>query len=332
MNPKKTTWDEGHVAVVGAGLVGSGWAIVFARAGLDVKMFDAAPGAAQRALQRIGDRVDDLRDAGLVDDPKRILARITVVETLADAVVGATYIQESVLERVDVKKALMAEIDAVIGPMTLVGSSSSGLAASLYTEEVDCRARCLVAHPVNPPYLVPIVELVPAPWTTAATLASVRSPMERVGQTPVELSREIEGFVLNRLQGVLLMEAWRLVEDGVISADDLDKTVSQGLGLRWSFMGPFETIDLNAPGGVADYAARLGALYRNIAASTTEHRLWDPEIISLVEKQRRAVLPAEELALRAEWRDRRLMALARHKLEMESADRAAAPKANGGQE
>lgn len=332
MNPKKTTWDEGHVAVVGAGLVGSGWAIVFARAGLDVKMFDSAPGAAQRALQRIGDRVDDLRDAGLVDDPKRILARITVVEKLADAVVGATYIQESVLERVDVKKALMAEIDAVIGPMTLVGSSSSGLAASLYTEEVDCRARCLVAHPVNPPYLVPIVELVPAPWTTAATLASVRSLMERVGQTPVELSREIEGFVLNRLQGVLLMEAWRLVEDGVISADDLDKTVSQGLGLRWSFMGPFETIDLNAPGGVADYAARLGALYRNIAASTTEHRLWDPEIISLVEKQRRAVLPAEELALRGEWRDRRLMALARHKLEMESADHAAAPKANGGQE
>jgi L-gulonate 3-dehydrogenase len=332
MKPKKTTWDEGHVAVVGAGLVGSGWAIVFARAGLDVKMFDSAPGAAQRALQRIGDRVDDLHDAGLVDDPKRILARITVVETLADAVVGATYIQESVLERVDVKKALMAEIDAVIGPMTLVGSSSSGLAASLYTEEVDCRARCLVAHPVNPPYLVPIVELVPAPWTTAATLASVRSLMERVGQTPVELSREIEGFVLNRLQGVLLMEAWRLVEDGVISADDLDKTVSQGLGLRWSFMGPFETIDLNAPGGVADYAARLGALYHNIAASTTEHRLWDPEIISLVEKQRRAVLPAEELALRGEWRDRRLMALARHKLEMESADRAAAPKANGGQE
>ena len=331
MSTTKPTWDEGHIAVVGAGLVGSGWAIVFARAGLKVKMFDSAPGAAQRALQRIGDRVDDLRDAGLVNDPKRVLARITVVETFGRAG-GATYIQESVLERVDVKKALMAEIDEVIEPMTLVGSSSSGLAASLYTEEVGCRERCLVAHPVNPPYLAPIVELVPAPWTAAATLASVRSLMERVGQTPIELTREIEGFVLNRLQGVLLMEAWRLVEDGIISADDVDKTVSQGLGLRWSFMGPFETIDLNAPGGVADYAERLGPLYRNIAASTTEHRLWGPEIISMVEKQRRAVLPAEELALRGEWRDRRLMALARHKLEMESADRAAAPKANGGLE
>jgi 3-hydroxyacyl-CoA dehydrogenase len=83
--------------------------------------------------------------------------------------------------------------------------------------------------------------------------------MELVGQTPVELSREIEGFILNRLQGVLLMEAWRLVEAGLASVEDVDRTVSQGLGLRWAFMGPFETIDLNAPGGVADYATRLAA-------------------------------------------------------------------------
>jgi len=245
-------------------------------------------------------------------------------------VAGAAYIQESIFERVDVKKALMAEIDEVVGPTTLVGSSSSGLAASLYTEEVGCRERCLVAHPVNPPYLAPIVELVPAPWTTAATVAAVHALMERVGQTPIELSREIEGFVLNRLQGVLLMEAWRLVEEGIVSADDVDKTVSQGLGLRWSFMGPFETIDLNAPGGVADYAQRLGPLYRNIAASTLEHRLWGPEIISRVEKQRRAMLPADELASRGEWRDRRLMALARHKREMESRERAAAQQSNRG--
>jgi L-gulonate 3-dehydrogenase len=163
-------------------------------------------------------------------------------------------------------------------------------------------------------------------------MASVRLLMELVGQTPIELSREIEGFVLNRLQGVLLMEAWRLVEDGIVNVEDVDKTISQGLGLRWSFMGPFETIDLNAPGGVADYAARLGALYRDIAASTTEHRLWDPEIISRVEQQRRALLPAEDFASRGEWRDRRLMALARHKLKMDSADRAAAQMAGGGQE
>lgn len=329
MNQMGSLWNHGHVAVVGTGLVGSGWAIVFARAGLAVRLFDTAPGASVRALQRIADRLADLRDAGLVEDPERILDRITIADTLADAVIGASYVQESVLERVDVKTALMTDIDAVIGPMTVVGSSSSGLAASLYTAHVACRERCLVAHPVNPPYLAPIVELVPAPWTSAAAMETVLALMAHVGQSPIRLSREIEGFVLNRLQGVLLMEAWRLVEDGIVSADDLDKTVSQGLGLRWAFMGPFETIDLNAPGGVADYAARLGGLYQGIAQSTVEHRRWSSELISKIEAERRALLPAEDLAARAAWRDRRLMALARHKSEMERIDRRAVSEGEG---
>jgi 3-hydroxyacyl-CoA dehydrogenase len=141
--------------------------------------------------------------------------------------------------------------------------------------------------------------------------------MEQVGQKPVTMTREAEGFILNRLQGVLLMEAWRLVEEGLASVEDVDRTVSDGLGLRWSFMGPFETIDLNAPGGVADYAGRLAGLYQRIAASRAEHRAWDGPLISMVEQQRRAVLPADQLGERSAWRDRRLMALARHKQEQD---------------
>ena len=312
-----------RIAVVGAGLVGSGWAIVFARAGLPVALYDSEPGAAERARGIVADRLDDLRDAGLIDDPAAVLARVTVADTLAEALEGAVYVQESVFERVDVKAAVMSEIDAVVGPDTWIGSSSSGLAASLYTGHVDCRARCLVAHPVNPPYLAPIVELVPAPWTAPETVTGVRALMERVGQSPVEMSREAEGFILNRLQGVLLMEAWRLVEQGLATVEDVDKTISQGLGLRWAFMGPFETIDLNAPGGVADYARRLRALYQSIAASTPEHRVWDEALIANVEAQRRAILPAEELPARAAWRDRRLMALARHKRELAACEEAA---------
>ena len=134
------------------------------------------------------------------------------------------------------------------------------------------------------------------------------------------MTREVEGFILNRLQGVLLMEAWRLVEQGLATVEDIDKTVSQGLGLRWAFMGPFETIDLNAPGGIADYANRLGGLYQSIAAATTEHRVWDAALIGKVEAQRREVLPARDLRSREAWRDRRLMALARHKRERDEAD------------
>jgi 3-hydroxyacyl-CoA dehydrogenase len=310
-----------RVAIVGTGLVGSGWAIVFARGGFRVSLYDATPGAAARAHAVIGERLADLHQAGLLRErPATVHERISVADTLAAAVDGVIYVQESVLERVDVKSAVMSELDAVIGPDTWVGSSSSGLAASLYTGHVACRERCLVAHPVNPPYLVPVVELVPAPWTRPETVQRVKALMEQVGQAPVEMTREAEGFILNRLQGVLLMEAWRLVESGLASVEDVDKTVSQGLGLRWAFMGPFETIDLNAPGGVADYAARLGGLYRNIAASTTEHRLWDPELIARVEAERRRVLPGEQLSERSAWRDRRLMALARHKQDMDAAE------------
>jgi len=227
-------------------------------------------------------------------------------------------VQESVLERTDVKRAVFAEIDALLGPDAIVGSSSSGIPASEFTGHVACRARCLVAHPVNPPYLIPVVELVPAPWTAPGTVQRTRALMERVGQAPVEMTREAEGFILNRLQGVLLMEAWRLVEEGLASVADVDRTVSEGLGLRWSFMGPFETIDLNAPGGVADYAARLGPLYQRIAASRAEHRVWDAPLIEAVERQRRAVLPQADLGARSAWRDRRLMALARHKRDAEA--------------
>jgi len=313
--------EVSKVAIIGTGLVGRGWAIVFARAGCQVALYDGQAGAASEARRIIETSLQDLKASGLIGEPEAVLARITPVATLAEALQGAVYAQESVFEKVDVKRRIFSEIDAVIGSQTRVGSSSSGIPASAFTEHVACRARCLVAHPVNPPYLAPIVELVPAPWTEPETVSAVRTLMEAVGQEPVQMTREAEGFLLNRLQAVLLMEAWRLVEAGLASAEDIDRTVKYGLGLRWSFMGPFETIDLNAPGGIADYARRLGPLYQSIAASTTEHEVWDEALIARVEAERRALLPAEQLAERMVWRDRRLMALAQHKRNVEESAR-----------
>jgi 3-hydroxyacyl-CoA dehydrogenase len=308
------------IAIIGTGLVGRGWAIVFARAGCEVALYDTASGAAVKARELIADNVRDLVRHRLIDDADVVLERIAVAEDLAIALDGAVYAQESVFERVDVKRAAFEAIDRIVGPATIVGSSSSGIPASAFTEGLGCSARALVAHPINPPYLAGIVELVPAPWTSASTVATARKLMERVGQAPVELSREIEGFLLNRLQGVLLMEAWSLVEEGYATAADIDNTVKHGLGLRWSFMGPFETIDLNAPNGIADYARRLGPLYASIAGSRTEHRPWSEPLIAELERQRRVVLPAEKLGERSEWRDRRLMALAVHKREQDAND------------
>lgn len=299
--------------VVGAGLIGLGWAIVFARAGVAVRVFDAAPEIRDRAPARLRASLDDMAAHGLVDDVATIAGRVTVVSSLEAAVAEADYVQESVLEQVALKQAVCAEIGRFLRADAVVGSSSSGIPASAFTEAVPKRERFLVAHPVNPPHLVPLVELVPAPWTDPTVVPWLRGVMEGLGQVPIVVNREIEGFILNRLQGALLNEAWALFDGGYATVADIDRTVAHGLGLRWSFMGPFETIDLNAPGGVDDYAQRLSGLYHNVALSRTRPEQWSDELVERVRQERRTILPQDELRQRADWRDRRLMALVAHR-------------------
>jgi len=301
------------VAVVGAGLVGSGWAIVFARAGLDVAVYDNSQVSLDNASKIIATNLKDLKHFDLIDDYSEINTRISIEPLLKNAVEDVFYIQESVFETVDSKRDIFAQLDAVVTPEVIIGSSSSGIPASVFTDHVSCRSRALIAHPVNPPYLVPLVELVPAPWTNPEVVDQTYDFMKSIKQEPIRISREVEGFILNRLQGALLNEAWALFDEGYASIDDIDKTVAYGLGLRWSFMGPFETIDLNAPEGVADYARRLGPLYKAIAESRTDPKAWSRNLVARVEEERRGRLPAIDLQSRRAWRDRRLMALAAHK-------------------
>ncbi|WP_135466128.1 3-hydroxyacyl-CoA dehydrogenase [Crenalkalicoccus roseus] len=302
-----------RVAVVGAGLIGRAWAIVFARAGLAVSLWDKLPGVAEGAMPVIRARLADLRAAGLVGEaPEAIAARIAPVAELGAAVAGAAHVQENGPERLEPKRELFAELDRLCPPEVVLASSTSGIPASAFTATLAGRGRCLVAHPVNPPYLVPLVELVGAPWTEPAVVARTRALMERVGQVPVTAHRETRGFVLNRLQAALLAEAFRLVRDGVMSVEDVDRCVKDGLGLRWSFMGPFETIDLNAPGGVADYAERFGPLMGGITEEQTPFH-YDAATVARVAAERRAALPLERIEERSAWRDRRLMALLAHR-------------------
>ena len=137
--------------------------------------------------------------------------------------------------------------------------------------------------------------------------------MTEVGQVPVVVRRELDGFILNRLQGALLSEAMRLVGEGYVSPEDLDKTVAHGLGLRWSFMGPFATIELNAPGGVADYCARYSGFYRRLAADPPAPSVWDGEHAARVVAALGEPLRQPSATGGWTWRDRRLLALARHK-------------------
>jgi len=302
-----------NIAIVGSGLIGQAWAIVFARAGLDVSMWDGDADALAQAKIIVGQQLQALEGQGLVADAAKARAHVSITASLEDALQNADYVQENLPERLDIKRDIYKTMDDLAKADTILASSTSGIPASAFTESLPGRHRCLVAHPVNPPYLIPVVEICGAPWTDTATIKATRDLMHAVGQKPITVNQEIEGFVLNRLQGALLREAFRLVEQGIVSVQDLDTTVKDGLGLRWSFMGPFETIDLNAPNGLADYCERYGPLYQRMFEQRGDNEPWSDDLIAATEAQRRDSLPADQFSARRRWRDDRLMALIAHK-------------------
>jgi 3-hydroxyacyl-CoA dehydrogenase len=303
------------IAIIGSGLIGRAWAMVFARAGHPVMLYDAAPGAAGQALTLIRAGLEELRGFGLIAESAEIVAkRVSATATLADALKDSDYVQENTAENLDVKRTVYRQMDDLAPAHCILASSTSTIQASRFSEGLKGKQRCIVAHPVNPPHIVPIVEISPAPWTSAEVVAKTRALQEKVGQVAITVNREIEGFILNRLQAALLLEAWQLVKNGYVSVEDLDKCIKDGLGLRWSFMGPFETIDLNAPGGVPDYARRYGAVLKGMMSNVTSDP-WDDALVAKVDGERRKILSQDAHAEREAWRDRRLMALIAHKRE-----------------
>jgi L-gulonate 3-dehydrogenase len=306
-------------AMIGAGLIGRSWAMVFARAGWSVHLYDSDPAQVDAARGRIEAGLREQQASGLADDAAAAAARIAYVTNLEVALADVDWVQESAPENLDVKCQLYPHVDRATPPAAIIASSTSGIKASLFTENLSGRARCLVAHPINPPHLVPVVELCGAPWTSPATVERAREVMHGIGQVPIVVRRELDGFIVNRLQGALLSEALRLVGEGYVSPQDLDKTVQDGLGLRWSFIGPFATIELNAPGGVADYCARYGSIYRAVAANPPAPVVWDAANVDRVASQLES-LTSEARDARMRWRDARLLALRRHKREASDSD------------
>ncbi len=301
------------IAVVGAGLIGRAWAMVFARGGWEVTLWDGVDGVADHARELTAEGLEDLARHGLAANPKGAAARIGVAKSLEDAIAGVDLVQENTPERLDMKRDIFARLDAAAAPNTILASSTSALVTSLYTENLAGRSRCLVAHPVNPPHLVPIVEVCGAPWTSPDVMQRARDIYLSVGQAPIHVKKEVDGFVLNRLQTALLAESFRLVEEGVVTPQDLDETIRNGLGLRWSFMGPFETIELNAPGGINDYCARYGPFFRRIAADQPKAEVWDNGKTAAVSESWGPTLSPETHAAKTRWRDEQLAALAAHK-------------------
>lgn len=303
------------IAIIGSGLIGRAWAISFARAGHEIRLYDQVAGAAETAIAFARDMAAPLEAEGLLEGQSagQLVARIAPAASLQQALDGVVHVQENTPEDLAVKQKVFAELDALAAPETVLASSTSAILPSKFTATLKGRARCLVMHPINPPYLIPAVEIVPAPWTDPAAVEKTRQLAVASGQAPIVMKRELDGFVMNRMQGALLEEAFRLVADGYASVEDVDVGIREGLALRWSFMGPFETIDLNAPSGVKDYCERYQQIYARLFPSMQRRVDWSGDVMRTVEQERRAKLPAADLTKRHQWRDRRLMALTAHK-------------------
>tara|TARA_Y100000994_G_scaffold47799_1_gene37435 strand:- start:258 stop:1193 length:936 start_codon:yes stop_codon:yes gene_type:complete len=300
------------IAVLGAGMIGTSWAAIFAQAGHDIVLYDCNTKQIDQGINSVVKNLNDLHKYGLVKKNSKPSKNIQGTSSLSDALTGAVYAQESVFEDLETKISFYKEIDSVIDSNTIVGSSSSSLIASAFTEKLSCSHRCLVVHPVNPPHLIPLVEIVPKPSTNKSVTSSVKGLMLNVGMDPIVLSREIDGFILNRLQGALLNEAFYLLENGIASAEDIDKTLSKGLGRRWAFMGPFETLDLNAPEGIIDYCNRYSSLYLELAKQFEKPKLWDSTVVEKLSVTMKNKYPNRDFDQRQKLRDRRLAALAAH--------------------
>ena len=303
-----------RAAIVGAGSIGTAFAVVFARAGLDVALYDPDPDRRQVAARELDSRLADLDEFGLIEEaPAAIAARVGIYESLPDALNGAQWVQECAPEILDIKRAVNSELVSLTGEGTIVGSSSSTMPVSQILTDPKARKRCVVAQPGNPPMLLTVIEIEPAPETDKATVEGAAAFFEQVGMSPVVLGHEIEGFAFNRLQGAMMREAYCLVRDGVVAPDDVDKLVREGMGLRWSFIGPFETIDLNIRGGIGVHAERLGEAYARMGAERGQNDQWTPDLVAKVVAARRERMPLEQWEERRHWRDRMLMAMVRAK-------------------
>ena len=221
--------------------------------------------------------------------------------------------QESGPEQVDLKRDLTDSLDKLVAAGVPIGSSTSGIKASSYSENISGRDRCLVVHPINPPHLIPAVEIVPSEWTDPGIVSTVKELLIKCGRETIVLNREVEGFVVNRLQGALLAEAFKLVTEGIVSGTDLDKAISHGLGLRWSFMGPMQTIHLNAPKGMAQYVERYGGMYDSFGLGPYDSSDWEKTVEEKLLSEFEQSIPVTEIPQAQAKRDRKLMALLRHK-------------------
>ncbi len=249
--------DVRHVACVGAGVIGGGWAAYFLARGFDVTVWDPAPEYETRLRAIVDSAWPALTELGLSPGADR--ARLRVEPDLATAMAQAQFVQESAPEDLDLKVRLLADLDRVTPPNIVVASSTSGYLMSEMQVECEHPERTVVGHPFNPPYLIPLVEVVGGSQTAAATVAWASDFYRHIGKSVITMDREVPGFIANRLQEAMWREALHMVAAGEATVEQIDLSITDGPGLRWPIHGPMLTFHLaGGQGGMAHMLDHFG--------------------------------------------------------------------------
>ena len=302
--------DIRNICNVGTGTMGHGTAVMFAKAGYNVKMYGRTQESIDRGMKGIRSALETYKAHQLVTEAEipQILARVQGVTSLEEAAKDADFVIESVAEDLAVKRAMFAQLDKLCPAHTIFATNTSGLSPSAVAEAVSRKDKFVVAHFWNPPHLVPLVEVVPGKHTAPETVKATWELMEKIGKKPVALKREALGFIGNRLQLAMLREALYIVQEGIATPEAVDATVRYSLGRRYGVTGPLESADL---GGLDIFQNISSYLYKDLCnnpdsspllaetvargdlGSKTGKGFYDwtsPEVLGKLKKQREAVL------------------------------------------
>ena len=317
MSNKKSLGKE-KVGIVGSGLIGRSWAMLFAATGYKVIMYDIEQSQLDQAMIVIQEQLNDLESKQLLRGNLSANDQFSLISTTNNinmVVKNSVFVQECVPENLDLKIKVFSKLsDMCTDDSTVLSSSTSCILPSKIFSNLSKVSQCIISHPCNPPYFCPLTEIVPHPETSDMIIAKTKDIMSKIGQRPVLIKKEIDGFGLNRMQYAVINEAWRLVSDGVMSVEDVDKVFTDGLGMRYAFIGPFETIHLNAE-GVKSYMQRYSSTIRRVSNTFGPIPTFDGEDLEKINSvlSTSVASTSEELNQRRQLRDEKLVALSQLK-------------------
>ena len=256
--------DIKNISVIGAGTMGYGIGLTYAWGGYQVVLYDISETILNNAVSHMRDDLKTLADGGLISPQGigEILSRITTTTDLKGAVKEADFVTEAVIENIEVKRKVFGDLDIFCPPHTILASNTSSLVLRDFTDQIKRKDKVIITHWINPPHLVPVVEVVRGEETSSETTELAYSLLQKIGKVPVKVRKEIPGFIINRLQFALLREVWALWQQGIASPEDIDTVVKSSLGFRWAAIGPLETSDL---GGLDTFRIIADRLFKIIS-------------------------------------------------------------------